>query len=305
MSKNLSISVPKGQNYFLNGEMLTATEQTSYSLSNDDGLASFKLYMESYVIPMLKSGYTINSKGVMTFGSQLVNNAFLNGLIITDNTSKLDGSNYIYYRPSINMVTTVNNPEFDKQVSAFGEIENVEFRGIKLSDLFFIYNLITHKGRKGQDSILKVLQGSVFNPGSLIVDYFKYIGGLDLNTITPGVVYDSKSDKVTMDDVNIDDILLRMAPIKDSFEALVSNNKYVKIYNENLGKYQLQERLENNKNKSYKDIELLGDERYYLIRSNYNYKLKETINKSEKAIKMVELLDDLIRLSKIKLIINC
>ena len=286
--------------------MLTATEQTSYSLSNDDGLASFKLYMESYVIPMLKSGYTINSKGVMTFGSQLVNNAFLNGLIITDNTSKLDGSNYIYYRPSINMVTTVNNPEFDKQVSAFGEIENVEFRCIKLSDLFFVYNLITHKARKGQDSILKVLQGSVFNPGSLIVDYFKYIGGLDLNTITPGVVYDSKSDKVTMDDVNIDDILLRMAPIKDSFEALVSNNKYVKIYNENLGKYQLQERLgNNNKNKSYKDIELLGDERYYLIRSNYNYKLKETINKSEKAIKTVELLNDLMRLNKIKLIINC
>lgn len=305
-NKNLSISVPKGQNYFLNGEMLTATEQTSYSLSNDDGLASFKLYMESYVIPMLKSGYTINSKGVMTFGSQLVNNAFLNGLIITDNTSKLDGSNYIYYRPSINMVTTINNPEFDKQVSAFGEIENVEFRGIKLSDLFFIYNLITHKGRKGQDSILKVLQGSVFNPGSLIVDYFKYIGGLDLNTITPGVVYDSKSDKVTMDDVNIDDILLRMAPIKDSFEALVSNNKYVKIYNENLGKYQLQERLgNNNKNKSYKDVELLGDERYYLIRSNYNYKLKETINKFEKAIKTVELLNDLMRLNKIKLIINC
>ena len=32
-NKNLSISVPKGQNYFLNGEMLTATEQTSYSLS--------------------------------------------------------------------------------------------------------------------------------------------------------------------------------------------------------------------------------------------------------------------------------
>ena len=176
------------------------------------------------------------------------------------------------------MVTTVNNPEFDKQVSAFGEIENVEFRGIKLSDLFFIYNLITHKGRKGQDSILKVLQGSVFNPGSLIVDYFKYIGGLDLNTITPGVVYDSKSDKVTMDDVNIDDILLRMAPIKDSFEALVSNNKYVK---------------------------LLGDERYYLIRSNYNYKLKETINKFEKAVKTVELLNDLMRLNKIKLIINC
>ena len=203
------------------------------------------------------------------------------------------------------MVTTINNPEFDKQVSAFGEIENVEFRGIKLSDLFFIYNLITHKGRKGQDSILKVLQGSVFNPGSLIVDYFKYIGGLDLNTITPGVVYDSKSDKVTMDDVNIDDILLRMAPIKDSFEALVSNNKYVKIYNENLGKYQLQERLGNNKNKSYKDVELLGDERYYLIRSNYNYKLKETINKSEKAIKTVELLNDLMRLNKIKLIINC
>ena len=109
-----------------------------------------------------------------------------------------------------------------------------------------------------------------------------------------------------MDDVNIDDVLLRMAPIKDSFEALVSNNKYVKVYNENLGKYQLQERLGNdNKNKSYKDVELLGDERYYLIRSNYNYKLKETINKSEKAIKTVELLNDLMRLNKIKLIINC
>ena len=71
-----------------------------------------------------------------------------------------------------------------------------------------------------------------------------------------------------------------MAPIKDSFEALVSNNKYVKIYNENLGKYQLQERLGSNKNKSYKDVELLGDERYYLIRSNYNYKLKEKENES-------------------------
>ena len=134
-NKNLSISVPKGQNYFLNGEMLTATEQTSYSLSNDDGLASFKLYMESYVIPMLKSGYTINSKGVMTFGSQLVNNAFLNGLIITDNTSKLDGSNYTYYRPSINMVTTINNPEFDKHS---GKLKMLNLEGLSYQ-IYFSY----------------------------------------------------------------------------------------------------------------------------------------------------------------------
>lgn len=62
------------------------------------------------------------------------------------------------------MVTTVNNPEFDKQVSAFGEIEMLNLEVLNYL-IYFIYNLITHKGRKGQDSILKVLQGSVFNPG--------------------------------------------------------------------------------------------------------------------------------------------
>lgn len=301
-NKDLSISVPKGQNYFLNGEMVTATEQTSYSLSNDDGLASFKLYMESYVIPMLKSGYTVNSKGVMTFGTELVNNAFLNGLIITDNTSKLDNAIYTYYRPSINMVTTVDNPEFDKQVSAFGEIENVEFRGIKLSDLFFIYNLITHKGRKGQDSILKVLQGAVFNPGSLIVDYFKYIGGVDYNTILPDRIYDISSDKITDEDIDLNDILVRLAPIKNSFEALISDNKYVKVYDSSLGKYKIQEKIGKD---TYTDFEIKGDERYYLIRSSYNPTLKIEADRSSKALKTIELISNLIKSNKIKLILNC
>ena len=59
------------------------------------------------------------------------------------------------------------------------------------------------------------------------------------------------------------------------------------------------------KNKKFKEVDLLGDERYYLIRSNYNYKLKEINNKTSKTIETVELINNLMRLNKIKLIINC
>lgn len=303
--KNLSINILKGQNYFKDGKITTASENTQFSLSNDDGLASFKLYMENYVIPILKNGYTVNSKGILIFGKELVNNNFLNNLIITDKPSPLTGEIYTYYRPSLNMMNTKDNPEFDKISSAFSSIENVEFRGIKLSDLFFIYNLIINKGRRGQDSLTKILQSSVFNPNSLQTDYLRYIGELDYNSSELGITYGLNEENLNINDVNFDNLQMRLAPISGSYESIISRNKYNKKYDSDKGKYIIQEVDYSRKNRKYKNIELKEDGKYYILQSKLNYTSKSEIQQSTKALDTLELISSLIRSNKIKLTLNC
>ena len=50
--ENIGIKVKAGDSHFINGVLTEAVTDTIYNLSDDDGLASFKYYMENKVIPM-------------------------------------------------------------------------------------------------------------------------------------------------------------------------------------------------------------------------------------------------------------
>lgn len=308
--ENIGIKVKTGDKFFENGELIEATEDIVYNLSSDDGLASFKYYMENTVIPMLKNGYTIASNGVRLSTPVLSRNEFLNKLIVTDKKSKLTGESYQHYRSAVNMLNTTDNIEFDKQITAFGAIENITFNGIKLSNLFLIYDLIINKGRRGQGSLLKILQGSVFNKNSLSTRYFKYIGDVDYNTADPDIKYDKKSDKITISDLNMDDIRILLSPIKDSSEEYTMGNQYVKQYNPETGTYQVQKRIvqQNEKGRksiSYEDINLNQNPNYYLFNSNLNSTFTESVDNNKVVINLVDNVMNLIKTNQIKLIYHC
>lgn len=82
--ENIGIKVKAGDKFFQDGQLIEASADMIYNLSDDDGLASFKYYMENTVIPMLKNGYTISSNGLRVSTPILSRNEFLNKLIVTD-----------------------------------------------------------------------------------------------------------------------------------------------------------------------------------------------------------------------------
>ena len=51
--ENIGIKVKAGDKFFQDGQLIEASTDMIYNLSDDDGLASFKYYMENTVIPML------------------------------------------------------------------------------------------------------------------------------------------------------------------------------------------------------------------------------------------------------------
>lgn len=308
--ENIGIKVKTGDKFFQDGQLIEASTDMIYNLSDDDGLASFKYYMENTVIPMLKNGYTISSNGLRVSTPILSRNEFLNKLIVTDKKSSLDGSPYQHYRSAVNMLNTTDSIEFDKQITAFGAIENITFNGIKLSNLFLIYDLIVNKGRKGQGSLLKILQGSVYDKYGLASRYFQYIGEVDYNTSIPDIQYDEEGDKITLEDVNMDDVQMRLAPVRGSVDESIVGNKYVKNYDRETTTYQLQEVVDGqdengNYSSQYVDIILDKNPNYYLFNSNLNSKFAESTNKSKTIVNLVDNVMNLIKTNKAKLIYRC
>ena len=208
------------------------------------------------------------------------------------------------------MLNTTDSIEFDKQITAFGAIENITFNGIKLSNLFLIYDLIVNKGRKGQGSLLKILQGSIYDKYGLASRYFQYIGEVDYNTSIPDIQYDEEGDKITLEDVNMDDVQMRLAPVRGSVDESIVGNKYVKNYDRETTTYQLQEVVngqdENgNYSSQYVDIILDKNPNYYLFNSNLNSKFAESTNKSKTIVNLVDNVMNLIKTNKAKLIYRC
>ena len=302
---NRSITIQPGDKYFSQGKLIEAIEPTIIKLNSDDSFATFKYYMENKVIPYLRNGQTIARNGQVITVSELTNNDFLNRLTLTQEKHPITGVPYNYYRSAVNLLNSDNNIEFDKQVTAFTAIENVTFEGISLSDLFLTYDLIINKGKKKQGSILKILSGSVFNNTSLISQYFQYIGEVDYNTAEEEVKYNPNSPKITFNDINLEDLYIKLAPKKDTIEEKTSDLDYVKVYNKDTDLYTINKiKYDELGGRIESPITLKIDPNYYLLTSNINSNFVDQvpdINSGD----IINLIQDLVRVNKIKILLEC
>ena len=174
-SRGLSIEIPKDVIYYPEtkaGRPVNATKSTQIKVDSLYGLASFKSWIENYVIPTLQGG-------------KYRENAFIASLSRSNNDNRLTGEQQSFYKLPINMLTVDQNTSdksiYETILRGFNDIANEKFGGLKIADIFFIYNSIVNKDSFGQTSMTRLFEDLVdsSNGSTLVSDYYEFISEID------------------------------------------------------------------------------------------------------------------------------
>lgn len=176
-SKELVLQIPSGQNYF-SGELermntVPDGQMVPVKLNTIYGIATFKYNMDNYIIPYLKSI------------PELKNNKFIQNLSKTAIGNEKKGTKTVFYRLPLNMMNIDASQKtlslYESILNDFDRIAGNTFNGWKISDLFYLYNLITNKDAFGQNSMTRVFENLVHskNQSLLVNDFNEYISKLD------------------------------------------------------------------------------------------------------------------------------
>ena len=212
-SNGIQITIPKGAQYFLTTtDKLTLNpieQNTQYTdvfgkkyivgvfdgmkinLGTADGRATFKLWMESQVIPNLKRGnngiQTADGKYDTVPLSPLLNNKFIQSLSPTVYTKTPMNTVITGYCANINMSpqTDLDIEIFQSYKNAFNKLDtygeySMYHSGLakyKISDLLFLYNLVTYQNNLGENTLTKIFEDKYDSP--LIHNYMQYINEFD------------------------------------------------------------------------------------------------------------------------------
>ena len=130
---------------------------------------SFKHLMETWIVPELKK--------------QFGDNAFLQALTQTSDQTKSGVKTYLKLPiPMMDIDKSVElETKYNQYLIAFDEISTQTFAGMKIADLFYLYNLVVNKDSFGQKSMTRLFENLVnSNKGSFLVNsYNEWIANLD------------------------------------------------------------------------------------------------------------------------------
>ena len=178
---NLTIEIPEGKVSYSKGKQVTVGR--TLKLNTLDNLASFKHFMDSFVIPKLKQVFK--------------DNKFLAGLIPDHRTDFRSGQPIFFYKPIVEMLNvdgTLKTTElYEGMLEGFNELcytEVSDILGIKtkwtFGDLFFLYDLVTNKNGYGNESFARFFEDiAKFGGGNTLVNkFYQYISELDNGNIS-------------------------------------------------------------------------------------------------------------------------
>lgn len=193
LSKSLLFILPRGSEYFIKeGSRLvkkTVHSSTPIELGTDEGNASFKLFMESVVIPNLQKGKYGQGNNV---NIALAKNEFIKSLVPVLYKHNPHYNVTINYAPGINM-----SPRSDAEKALFekikydfnafrsGSLSQIKYRiGNKdwdIPELFYYYNQIAFGSRPGENTLTSIFQDILdYRP---IKEFRDYESQLDLEGI--------------------------------------------------------------------------------------------------------------------------
>lgn len=171
--QNLKFEIPRdGIRYTPTGqEMMHSTK--SVTITDLYDFATFKNWMETYVIPELQT--------MDAFKDHL----FIRSLEVVSQENKRTGKVDRYYRLPLNMMTIEDSVKtqrvYENLLNDFDAISNMTFDGWKLSDLFFVYNLIVNKDGFGHSSMTRLFENlvSAKRGSSFVNSFYEYISQID------------------------------------------------------------------------------------------------------------------------------
>lgn len=178
-NEQLKFILPAGNRLFIesNGDSIITTEDTPVLLSSDTGLATFKTYMETVIIPKLKAnpGYS--------------RNRFIQGLIPFELTKTGTHAAVSAYTLEGNMMPYTESQEIQMENyrADFDSLYGMRFPGANTpginsitnyADAFYIYSQYVFGGRKGQKSLMAFFD----NDDCILTKHFReFEAALDAN----------------------------------------------------------------------------------------------------------------------------
>lgn len=194
LSKGLSFKLPTKIGYFIkeNGKLVRKTTSSSTApieLGTDEGNASFKLFMESVVIPnLIKGKYGDGNNTDLA----LSRNEFIKSLAPTLYKHNAQYNVTVNYAPGINMSPRTDAEKalfekikYDFNAFRYGSLSKVKYKiGDKYYDipeLFYYYNQIAFGGRPGENTLTSIFQDMLdYRP---IKEYRDYESELDMSGV--------------------------------------------------------------------------------------------------------------------------
>lgn len=250
-SSDKMIEITPGSEYFTKqGLRLQADTKVPILLGTPNGKASFKLWMESRVIPDLKQGI-LNEKTKV-----FLDNSFIKDLspVRIDKTVTRNSS-FIYTLP----VSTLPKSDSEraaylKYKSDFNRTLSLRYYGYPVTDLFFYYNLINFRNSTTQNSLTPLFE-DMLRDGSapLLKEYNTYVSN-----------FDTKSDLVEGVDYILEDAIHWCAPASNTWAA---KTMYTRAYDYNTMTTKLYKRLEKGESKSSYN----NDDDYDVYGNTYDY----------------------------------
>lgn len=245
LQNNVQMIIPKGNQAFdKQGNKYILAQDTPIHLGTDWGAATFRMFMESQVIPDLKAGRI--KPGVDFPGVK--DNRFIKDLMNDLSTNTVSRNASIIYTLPINMLprtdsdTAILNAykaEFNKlakyayqyEVTTFnpdGQAQVTLSTPVPLVDLFTYYAMIANNWKLSENSLVPILEN--FQNMGIIQDFHNF-----------EKAYDKSEDTLSLDNMDINDILPYVAP-KGSPYSSYSN--YLWARNSSTHKYEMMRKLD-------------------------------------------------------------
>ena len=291
LQNDVQMIIPKGNQAFdKQGNKYILAQDTPVHLGTDWGAATFRMFMESQVIPDLKAGKI--KPGVDFPGVK--DNRFIKDLMNDLSTNTVSRNASIIYTLPINMLprtdsdTAILNAykaEFNKlakyayqyEVTTFnpdGQAQVTLSTPVPLVDLFTYYAMIANNWKLSENSLVPIL-GNFQNTG-IIQDFHNF-----------EKAYDKSEYTLSLDKIDIDDILPYVAPKGSPYS---SYSDYLWARNSNTHKYEMMKKLSNLELDSIEEDEngnKLGviNGYQFIGSSDTNYFPTGSIQQSEKVLK--------------------
>lgn len=195
-TSGLTFTVPKESEIKVYSATQTLVTNTGEPIKLDtpQGIATFKRYMEDYVIPSLKKRY---------------NNDFFKALDLGAYEDS-DGLIYRYYKLPLPMMNIDASPKLEADYAnylrAFNAVAGDTFNGWKIGDLFYMYNLIVNKDSFGQHSLTRLFEDlAAGNENTLVNNFNQWLSE-----------FDSKSRSLDELKMNYEDVKYRIDKYVDN-----------------------------------------------------------------------------------------
>ena len=292
LQNNVQIIIPKGNQAFdKQGNKYILAQDTPIHLGTDWGAATFRMFMESQVIPDLKAGKI--KPGVENFPG-VKDNRFIKDLMNDLSTNTVSRNASIIYTLPINMLprtdydTSILNAykaEFNKlakyayqyEVTTFnsdGQAQGTLSTPMPLVDLFTYYAMIANNWKLSENSLVPILEN--FQNTGILRDFHDF-----------EKAYDKSEDTLSLNNMDINDILPYVAP-KGSPYSSYSN--YLWARNSSTHKYEMMRKLDKGELDSIPEDENgnkpgVINEYQFIGSSDTNYFPTGNIQQSERVLK--------------------